>query len=129
MHRSSGCPDLVDEGVEVRTILQDLAWAVELRADGVQLLRDADTAAAIAETTRTGTREFRYLPSTTLPSVRPASDRSRSPIEASQSTLSFGSRCRLIDQISRMKKPIVLTIASAATAVGISSSPTSRPPV
>jgi hypothetical protein len=45
----------------------NLAWAVELRADGVQLLRDAETAAAIAETTRTGTRTFRYLPSTTLP--------------------------------------------------------------
>ncbi len=45
----------------------NLAWAVELRADGAQLLRDAETAAAIAETTRTGTRSFRYLPSTTLP--------------------------------------------------------------
>lgn len=45
----------------------NLAWAVELRADGIQVLRDAETAAAIAETTRTGTREFRYLPSTTLP--------------------------------------------------------------
>lgn len=45
----------------------NLAWAVELRADGVQLLRDVETAAAIAETTRTRTRNFRYLPSTTLP--------------------------------------------------------------
>jgi hypothetical protein len=45
----------------------NLAWAVELRADGLQLLRDAETAAAIAETTRTRTRNFRYLPSTTLP--------------------------------------------------------------
>ncbi len=45
----------------------NLAWAIELRADGVQLLRDAETEAAIAETTRTGTRSFRYLPSTTLP--------------------------------------------------------------
>lgn len=45
----------------------NLAWAVELRADGIQLLQDAQTAAAIAETTRTGTRDFRYLPSTTLP--------------------------------------------------------------
>jgi len=45
----------------------NLAWAVELRADGLQILRDAETAAAIAETTRTGTRAFRYLPSTTLP--------------------------------------------------------------
>ncbi len=45
----------------------NLAWAVELRADGMQLLKDAETATAIAETTRTGTRVFRYLPSTTLP--------------------------------------------------------------
>jgi hypothetical protein len=45
----------------------NLAWAVELRADGLQVLRSADTAAAVAETTRTGTRDFRYLPSTTLP--------------------------------------------------------------
>ena len=45
----------------------NLAWAVELRADGLQLMQDAETAQAIAETTRTGTREFRYLPSTTLP--------------------------------------------------------------
>ncbi len=45
----------------------NLAWAIELRADGIQLLQDAQTAAAIAETTRTGTRNFRYLPSTTLP--------------------------------------------------------------
>jgi hypothetical protein len=45
----------------------NLAWAVELRADGLQLLRDAETAAAVAETTRMGTRAFRYLPSTTLP--------------------------------------------------------------
>ena len=45
----------------------NLAWAVELRADGIQLLRDPETAEAIAETTRTGTRSFRYLPSTTLP--------------------------------------------------------------
>ena len=35
----------------------NLAWAVELRADGMQMLRDAETAAAIAETTRTGTRD------------------------------------------------------------------------
>jgi hypothetical protein len=45
----------------------NLAWAVELRAEGIQLLQDAETAATIAETTRTGTRVFRYLPSTTLP--------------------------------------------------------------
>ena len=45
----------------------NLAWAVELWADGRQLLTDADTDAAIAETSRTGSRDFRYLPSTTLP--------------------------------------------------------------
>ncbi|WP_412537915.1 hypothetical protein R8Z50_18825 [Longispora sp. K20-0274] len=45
----------------------NLAWAVELRADGLHLLDDAQTAQAIEETTRFGTREFRYLPSTTLP--------------------------------------------------------------
>jgi hypothetical protein len=45
----------------------NLAWALELRADGLQLLPDASTAAALGETTRTGTRTFRYLPSTTLP--------------------------------------------------------------
>jgi hypothetical protein len=45
----------------------NLAWAVELRADGAQFLKDAETDAAIAETTRSGTRSFRYLPSTTLP--------------------------------------------------------------
>lgn len=45
----------------------NLAWAVELRADGRQLLPDAATDAAITQTTPTGTRNFRYLPSTTLP--------------------------------------------------------------
>jgi hypothetical protein len=45
----------------------NLAWAVELRADGFQLLPTAATSTAVAETTRTGTRDFRYLPSTTLP--------------------------------------------------------------
>jgi hypothetical protein len=45
----------------------NLAWAVELRADGIELLPDAATDAAVVETTRTGTRNFRYLPSTTLP--------------------------------------------------------------
>jgi hypothetical protein len=45
----------------------NLAWAIELRADGRELLPDASTADAILETTRTGTRNFRYLPSTTLP--------------------------------------------------------------
>lgn len=43
------------------------AWAVELRADGRVLLPDDKTDAAVRETTRTGTRRFRYLPSTTLP--------------------------------------------------------------
>ena len=47
----------------------NLAWAVELRADGLQLLRDAETAAAMAETTRTGTRE---LP---LPALDDAAER------------------------------------------------------
>lgn len=45
----------------------DVIWAVELRADGVQLSADTDTAEAIAEGRRTGTREFTWLPSTTLP--------------------------------------------------------------
>jgi hypothetical protein len=45
----------------------NLAWAIELRADGRQLLADGNAAAAIAETTPTGTRNFRFLPSTTLP--------------------------------------------------------------
>jgi len=45
----------------------NLAWAIELRADGRELLPDASTADAVLETTRTGTRNFRYLPSTTLP--------------------------------------------------------------
>jgi hypothetical protein len=44
-----------------------LAWAVELRAEGIELLHDALTADAVAETTRTGSREFTYRPSTTLP--------------------------------------------------------------
>lgn len=43
----------------------NLAWAVELLADGLRLLTDAD--AAVAETTRTASRNFRYLASTTLP--------------------------------------------------------------
>lgn len=43
------------------------AWAVELRADGHALLPDERSDAAASETTRTGTRRFRYLPSTTLP--------------------------------------------------------------
>jgi hypothetical protein len=43
------------------------AWAVELRADGRPLLPDDRTDEAVRETTRTGTRHFRYLPSTALP--------------------------------------------------------------
>jgi len=43
------------------------AWAVELLADGRRLLDSAATLAATEETRRTGTRNFRYLPSTTLP--------------------------------------------------------------
>jgi hypothetical protein len=45
----------------------NLAWGVELRADGVALLDDAGSAAAAAEAARTGTRTFTYRPSTTLP--------------------------------------------------------------
>jgi hypothetical protein len=45
----------------------NLAWAVELRAEGRELLHDSLTADAVAETTRTGSRRFTYLPSTTLP--------------------------------------------------------------
>jgi hypothetical protein len=45
----------------------NLAWGVELRAEGVALLDDASSAAAAAEATPTGTRDFTYLPSTTLP--------------------------------------------------------------
>lgn len=45
----------------------NLAWAVELRADGIALLASTDTDAAVRELHPTGTRAFRYLPSTTLP--------------------------------------------------------------
>lgn len=45
----------------------NLAWAIELRADGVALLDDVATTEAVRETTRTGTRNFTYKPSTTLP--------------------------------------------------------------
>jgi hypothetical protein len=45
----------------------NLIWAVELRADGTALAPDAESAAAVQETTPTGTRDFEYLPSTTLP--------------------------------------------------------------
>ena len=45
----------------------NLAWAVELRADGSQFFADTSTADAMRELTRTGTRNFTYRPSTTLP--------------------------------------------------------------
>lgn len=45
----------------------NLAWAVELRADGAALPESTETPEAPAATTRTGTREFTYLPSTSLP--------------------------------------------------------------
>ena len=45
----------------------NLAWAIELRADGIALLADDETAEAVAQTRRTGTRAFRYLPMTSLP--------------------------------------------------------------
>ena len=45
----------------------NLAWAVELRAEGRDLLADERSDQAVAETTRTGTRDFRYQPMTTLP--------------------------------------------------------------
>ena len=62
--QSGGVLDEVLIGVDEDA---NLAWAVELRADGVQLLTDAGTADAVAQTTRSGSRNFRYLPSTTLP--------------------------------------------------------------
>jgi hypothetical protein len=45
----------------------NVLWAVELRVDGVVLSPDASSLAARIETTPTGTRNFRYLPSSTLP--------------------------------------------------------------
>ena len=45
----------------------NLMWAVELRADGLDLALSADSSAALEETRRTSTREFTWLPSTTLP--------------------------------------------------------------
>ena len=47
----------------------NLLWAVELRADGIDLALSADSGAALRETRRTGTREFVWQPSTTLPST------------------------------------------------------------
>ena len=45
----------------------NVLWAVELRADGIDLALSADSGAALEETRRTGTREFVWQPSTTLP--------------------------------------------------------------
>lgn len=45
----------------------NVMWAVELRADGLDLALSADASAALLETTRTKTRRFSYHPSTTLP--------------------------------------------------------------
>jgi hypothetical protein len=41
--------------------------AVELRADGIDLALSAESSAALEETRRTGTRQFTWLPWTTLP--------------------------------------------------------------
>jgi hypothetical protein len=46
----------------------NLAWAVELRADGRQLLEDAEVLDAVQQPTATGADAYRYLPSTGLPS-------------------------------------------------------------
>jgi hypothetical protein len=45
----------------------NLAWAIELRADGVALLDNTASDVALKQTRRTRTRAFHYLPSTTLP--------------------------------------------------------------
>lgn len=45
----------------------NLTWAAELRAEGLEFLPGIATEEAVAETARTGTRQFRYLPMTTLP--------------------------------------------------------------
>jgi hypothetical protein len=45
----------------------NLAWAIELRAEGVALLDNTASDVAQRQTQRTGTRAFHYLPSTTLP--------------------------------------------------------------
>lgn len=42
-------------------------WAVELLADGETLASGIEAAAALEETRRTGSREFTWIPSTTLP--------------------------------------------------------------
>jgi len=45
----------------------NVMWAVELRADGVDLALSADSTKALEETRRTGSRDFTWEPSTTLP--------------------------------------------------------------
>jgi hypothetical protein len=45
----------------------NVLWAVELRAEGQDLALSADSAAALEETRRSGTRDLAWLPSTTLP--------------------------------------------------------------
>lgn len=45
----------------------DVIWAVELVADGVPLAADAESSQALADGRRTGSREFTWIPSTTLP--------------------------------------------------------------
>jgi hypothetical protein len=45
----------------------NLMWAVELTVDGLALLLSPDSSAALAETRRSGSRDFTWRPSTTLP--------------------------------------------------------------
>ncbi|MEO7784359.1 MAG: hypothetical protein ABIR97_07295 [Terracoccus sp.] len=45
----------------------NVMWAVELRAEGLDLALSADAGQALLETRRTKTRRFTYQPSTTLP--------------------------------------------------------------
>jgi hypothetical protein len=45
----------------------NLLWAAELLVDGTVLNLSADASRALEETRRTGTRDFTWLPSTTLP--------------------------------------------------------------
>ncbi len=42
-------------------------WAVELRANGLDLALSADSSAALAQTRRTGSRDFTWAPSTVMP--------------------------------------------------------------
>lgn len=45
----------------------NLVWAVEMRVDGAEVDVGVDAVQALADAGRTGTREFSWLPSTTLP--------------------------------------------------------------